>query len=63
MARCYELSAEQSRLWTEGDAWASWRLEEDVLDWADANNVREPIIVVTETKQIAFAITEKGVRA
>jgi len=63
MARCYELSVEQSRLWTEGDAWASWRIEEDILDWIDTNNVHEPVVVILDTKQLAFAITAQGTRA
>ena len=63
MARCYELDAQQSRLWTEGDGWASWRIEETVLEWADRWNVCEPIIVTTQDHRIAFAITAQGVRA
>jgi hypothetical protein len=57
MARCYELSTEQSRLWEEGDNWTTWRLEEDVLDWADTHRIHDEIIVVTAAHQIAFAIT------
>jgi hypothetical protein len=57
MARCYELDAQQSRLWTEGDGWDTWRIEETVLEWADTNRMRDEIIVVTAAHQIAFALT------
>ena len=62
MARCYQLTEAQSRDWEEG-SWPSLALEQEVLDWAWANNVYELIIVVTSTHQIAFALTEQQTRA
>jgi hypothetical protein len=62
MARCYQLTEEQSRAWDEG-GWLSIELEEEVIEWADRHHVREPVIVVTRTHTIAFALTAHGVRA
>jgi len=62
MARLYQLSKEQSRWWDEG-GWLSVELEDDVIEWADRYNVREPVVVVLSDHRIAFALTEKGVRA
>jgi hypothetical protein len=62
MARCYQLTAEQSRAWDEG-GWLSLELEDDVIEWAQRYNVYEPVIVVTHDHRMAFALTEKGVRA
>ena len=62
MARLYQLSDEQSRSWEEG-GWLSVELEDDVIEWADRYNVREPVVVVLSDHRIAFALTEKGVRA
>ena len=63
MAKCYQFSTEQTRLWNEGDGWTTWRLEEDVLDWTMQFNIREPVVVVTSDHKIAFALTAQGVRA
>ena len=62
MARLFQLTTEQSRDWDEG-GWLSLELEDDVIEWADRYNVREPVVVVTSDHRIAFALTEKGVRA
>jgi hypothetical protein len=62
MARCYQLTVEQSRAWDEG-GWLSLELEDEVIEWTDRFNVREPVIVVTSDHRIAFALTEQGVRA
>ena len=63
MARCYQLSPDQSRTWDEDGPWPSIALEEDIIDWAYRHNIREPIIVITAQKQIAFALTAQGWRA
>ena len=62
MARLYQLTAAQSRAWDEG-GWLSLELEDDVIEWADQYNVREPVVVVTHDHRIAFALTERGERA
>ena len=62
MARCYQLTAEQSQQWEEG-SWPSIQLEDEILHWAYRINIYEPIIVVTSDKQIAFALTADQRRA
>jgi hypothetical protein len=62
MARCFQLTPEQSAEWREG-SWPSLALEDDVFEWAYRQNIREPIIVVTSDKQIAFALTAGQRRA
>jgi len=54
MARCYQLSPTQSRDWESGDGWAALRLEEDVMEWAIRGNIKEPIVVITQTNKLAF---------
>jgi len=62
MARCFQLSPEQSQQWQEG-SWPSLALEDDVFEWAYRLNIREPVIVVPSDKQIAFAMTADQRRA
>jgi hypothetical protein len=62
MARCYQLSPAQSQQWQEG-SWPSLALEDDIFEWAYRFNIREPIIVVTSDKHIAFALTADQRRA
>jgi hypothetical protein len=62
MARCFQLTPEQSEQWREG-SWPSIELENDVFDWAYRHNIREEIIVVTSDKKIAFAMTADQRRA
>jgi hypothetical protein len=62
MARCYTLSTTQTRLWLDGDGWDAWRIEEDVIDWTIRYRIKEPVVVVTSTHRIAFAVTAQGER-
>jgi len=62
MARCYQLSPEQSRDWNEG-SWPSIALEDTIYEWCYAQNIKEPVVVMTHDHQIAFALTAQGVRA
>ncbi len=62
MARLYQLTEDQSHAWDEG-GWLSVELEDDVIEWADRHNVREPVVVVLSDHRIAFALTAQGVRA
>ena len=62
MARCYQLSAEQSAQWHEG-SWPSLALEDTIFEWMYRENIREPVIVVTSDHHIAFALTPEQRRA
>jgi hypothetical protein len=53
------LSPEQSQRWASGDPEA-WQVEEEILTWADAQQITEPVVVVTATGQVAFAFTVGG---
>jgi hypothetical protein len=55
MARCYQLTPQQSQQWEEG-SWPSLALEDEIFEWAYRLNIHEPIIVVTSDKRIAFAV-------
>ena len=48
------LTSEQSQVWEEG-GWAAWRVEEDVLEWADAQQITEPVVVALDNGAVAFA--------
>jgi hypothetical protein len=61
-ARCYQFTREESRAWDQG-GWLSLELEDDAVEWTQKWNIHEPVIVVTHDHRIAFALTEKGVRA
>jgi hypothetical protein len=63
MARCIELTPEQSREWTEGGGWLSLAIEDDIIDLVERNHWYEPIVVITSDKKIAFALTHEGRRA
>ena len=63
MARCYQLTPADSARWNHGDAWDSLQIEDAVMAWAERNHIRQPVIVVTDQKKIAFALTYKGLRA
>jgi hypothetical protein len=62
MARCLELTSEQSRTWDQG-GWLSLEIEDEVIDLAARNHWYEPVIVVTADKRIAFALGHDGRRA
>ena len=55
MARCYQLTPEQSAQWDEG-SWPSIALEDDVFEFCYLYNIREPVVVVTDDHRIAFAL-------
>jgi hypothetical protein len=55
MARCYQLTPEESQDWEEG-SWPSLAVEDAIFEWATRFNVNEPIIVVTDLGAIAFAV-------
>ena len=63
MARCVQLSPTDSQRWTQGDAWDSRQIEEEVIDTCDRQHIHEPVVVVNDQHQILFALTWKGVRA
>jgi hypothetical protein len=62
MARCLQLTTEQSRQWDEG-SWSSIALEDDIFELCYKQNMREPVIVVTSEKKIAFALDANQRRA
>ena len=63
MAKCYVLSVEQAQRWESG-GFEAWHVEDDVVEFADAHNWREPVVVILPlTNKIAFALTAQGVRA
>jgi hypothetical protein len=57
MARCYQLTSEQSREWDAG-GWLSLAIQEDILDWAERERIHKPVVVVMADYRIAFALTE-----
>ena len=62
MARCYQLTPDQSQQWEEG-SWPSIALEDTIFEWAWAQGIREEVIVVTSDHRIAFALTPAQRRA
>jgi hypothetical protein len=61
MARCIELTEQQSRDWDEG-GWLSLRIQDDILDQVERLRWHEPVVVITSDKQIAFALGHDGRR-
>jgi len=63
MAKYYTLSAEDAAAWNAG-GFEAWRVEDTVIEYCDAHNWREPVVVILpDTHAIAFALTEQGYRA
>ena len=50
------LSQTDSMRWASGPD-AAWQVEESVLAWATTHQVAEPVVVVLDTGQVAFAFT------
>lgn len=50
------LSARDSARWQSGGQ-AQWDVEERILAWASDHQVREAIVVVLDTDELAFAFT------
>jgi len=59
MARCYQLSAEQSCAWDEG-GWSEVRLLDDVIEWAERYAPHQPVVIVDAEHHIVGALTAEG---
>ena len=51
------LSAEQSALYEDKEnPWASYRIEEDIIERLDRDNITGPVVVELDTGAIVFAV-------
>jgi hypothetical protein len=49
------LTAEQSALWDEG-FWSARRLEDDIIEQLDRDNITEQVVVTLDTGEVIFAV-------
>jgi len=52
----YHLNPYQTALYLEG-SWSAFRVEEDVLDHLNANDISDFVLVVLATGETAFLVT------
>ena len=53
------LTPEQSACWAQG-GYSAWRLEEDYLEMAEAQEITEPVVVTLANGRVAFAFCVGG---